>query len=140
MLIISFDDLTAEDLAKYSFEFEKEKIIRFCIDISHSLLCFGSPREDHIKQGEMLLNREENLDDLNEEQIAEKLLNHIIGGSIFPDLNKAFILIGGSSIEQGLNLKLKKFHSQQTFVLAKDSIEKIFKKFYPNLKVKINPK
>lgn len=141
MLIVSIDELTLEDLDNYAFTIEKEKIIRFCIGINHKLICLGTEKDDHIKQGEILLNQEQETEGLTKEEIAEKMLNHIIGASIFPtNTEKVFVLIGGSSIEQALSLTIKKFHSKQAFALANDLIEKIFKKFYPNLSIKVNTK
>lgn len=141
MLIVSFDDLTSEDLSRFAFSIEEEQIIRFCVDIKHKLLCFGSKREDHIKQGEILLNQENETKELTKEEIARLILDHIIGGSVFINSKtKAFILLGGSSVEQGLNLILKKSHSKQTFSIAKDLVEIVFKKFYPELTIKVNIK
>ncbi len=141
MLIVSFDELTKADLTNYAFSIGDEQILRFCIDIKHKLLCFGSEKEDHIKQGETLLNQEQNTECLDEKEIAKLLLDHIVGGSIFLENSNpknAFILLGGSSVEQGLNLILKQSHSKHSFVTAQNYADRVFKKFHSFLRIKVN--
>jgi len=139
MLILSFNELNLEDLNKSTFAINDEKIIRFSIDIKHYIICLGTERDDHIKQGEILLAQEENLEDLNEKEISNLLINHIMGGSIyFETLQKVFILLGGSSIEQALKLELGKKHSKESFAVCRDLVEKLFEKFYKNISIKIN--
>ena len=137
MLIISFDELTLKDLNKSTFSINDEKIIRFSINIKHHLICLGSEKDEHIKQGETLLAQEENLEDLTENQISKLLINHIMGGSIYQSKNENFILLGGSSIEQALKLVLGEKHSSESFKIAKNLTEKLFNKFYKNLMIKV---
>jgi len=138
MLTVSFNELTKEDLDRFSFVFGGNTCIRFCIDITHQVIILCEQDEDHVTGAELWLGNEQDISAFDLEQIAESVKNHIIGASIFTDLKKqkeAFLLVGGSSVEQGLKL-YNKFHKKESIDIGAKLAQDLFSRFYEKLRVK----
>ena len=138
MLAISFDELTKENLQEHSYFFTGTTYIRFCIDITDKVILLCGEKEDHIVVAEFWLSNEKDISKFDADQIAGALKNHIVGGAVFIDPQKpdyAFILIGNTSLEQGLRMK-NNLHTVEAFDIAEAEVKSLFAKFYSSIKIK----
>lgn len=115
MLILDFNELTKEDIEKYTQGYD-EKILRFCIDIKHNKLVLCAPKEDHVFGSFQLLEIEGFQNSEVPESFAAEVQNHIVGCSMIIENNNARVIVGGSSNELALKM--------QGLLHSKESLEK----------------
>ncbi|MBI4148388.1 hypothetical protein HY490_03800, partial [Candidatus Woesearchaeota archaeon] len=48
MLIVSFNELSEDNIKYHLFVVPGNRVLRFCVDILHDQLVFGTEKEDHI--------------------------------------------------------------------------------------------
>jgi len=136
MLAVSFDEVKKEDIEKHKFAVLGSVLVRFCIDISHSIIGFCEPTEDHIIGALTLLSIDQNIENLSEQQQSQAICNHIIGGTLYLNTNDAYVITSGTSIEQQLQL-LKLGHSKESLAAATEKAVALFQKFYKKITYKI---
>ena len=124
MLVVSLDELTKEDIQRYLFSAAPDEfVLRFTVDLKHSLFILGSKEEIHLLTALEQLGNEQDFSD-EAEETAPLLADHFIGCSAFTNTvqSGAFVLISKSSVED-LMAKFKIYHSGQS-LQAVDAIVK----------------
>lgn len=138
MLTLLANELSKDDLDDYEIELsDGEYFLRFCYDFQHEKIILCREDEDHIVGAENLLATELDLSELSASDIANKIVDHIVGGGIyFRKGFEPFLMLGGSSTEQSLSIHNLK-HTAETMSLSEAKLGELFGKFYGKIQIKV---